>query len=107
MSIASRLSQYLADAQVDYEVVEHFAAPSSSRTAEAAHVPGDRLAKAITQNRGQGGGAAGIVKALQNHVGVAHRPERRHRRMDPVLGPDPDIRRLGGRAEDEQHHDNQ
>lgn len=60
MSIASRLSQYLADAQVDYEVVEHFAAPSSSRTAEAAHVPGDRLAKAVLL-RDEGGCLLAVV----------------------------------------------
>ena len=63
----------------------------------------DRLAKAIAQDRGQGGSTAGIVKALQNHVGIAHRLERRHRRMYPVVVSNPDTRCLSRRRGDEQH----
>jgi Ala-tRNA(Pro) deacylase len=47
MTIAPKLSEALVKAGVTYEVVEHPQAPSASRTAEAAHAPGNRLAKAV------------------------------------------------------------
>lgn len=47
MSVARTLSEYLAEQGVAYEVVEHPYSSSATRTAEAAHVPGDRLAKAV------------------------------------------------------------
>lgn len=47
MTIAPKLQQALTRAGVTYEVLEHPEAPSASRTAQAAHAPGDRLAKAV------------------------------------------------------------
>jgi Ala-tRNA(Pro) deacylase len=47
MTIAPKLREALIKAGVTYEVVEHPQAPSASRTAEAAHAPGDRLAKGV------------------------------------------------------------
>lgn len=47
MSIGRKLKDYLADARVDYDLVDHRRTETSSKTAQAAHVPGDRLAKGV------------------------------------------------------------
>jgi Ala-tRNA(Pro) deacylase len=46
MTIAPTLQRHL-DQSVKYELVSHDPTMSSTRTAEASHVPGDRLAKAV------------------------------------------------------------
>jgi len=47
MSIGRKLKEYLSDARVDYDLVEHPRTECSSRTAQVAHVPGDCLAKGV------------------------------------------------------------
>ncbi len=47
MGIAITLKEFLDAHGVDYRIVAHPHAPSANRTAEAAHVPGDHLAKAV------------------------------------------------------------
>ena len=47
MTLAVTLQRYLADHGIDYDVVTHRPTMSSSQTAEASHVPGDFLAKAV------------------------------------------------------------
>jgi prolyl-tRNA editing enzyme YbaK/EbsC (Cys-tRNA(Pro) deacylase) len=47
MTIAATVQRYLRDCGIDYEIVEHARTLSSSRTAQAGHVSGDRLAKAV------------------------------------------------------------
>ena len=47
MTIAPTLQKYLADHEVAYDLVPHQPTDSSQRTAEACHIPGDRLAKGI------------------------------------------------------------
>lgn len=47
MAIAMTFKQYLEQCGVPYEVVTHPRTYSSMRTAEAAHVPGHRLAKSV------------------------------------------------------------
>jgi Ala-tRNA(Pro) deacylase len=47
MAIAMTFKQYLDQHGVPYEVVMHPRAYSSMRTAEAAHIPGHRLAKSV------------------------------------------------------------
>ena len=47
MAIALTLQQYLDEHGVTYDVVAHAPTLSSMRTAEASHVPGDCLAKAV------------------------------------------------------------
>jgi Ala-tRNA(Pro) deacylase len=47
MTIAPTLQKYLADHEVAYDLVPHQPTESSLRTAEACHIPGERLAKAI------------------------------------------------------------
>jgi Ala-tRNA(Pro) deacylase len=47
MAISSALHRYLADQGISYELVPHQPTMSSMRTAEACHIPGDRLAKGV------------------------------------------------------------
>ncbi len=65
MTLAVTLQRYLADQDIQYDVVTHRPTVSSSQTAEASHVPGDFLAKAV------------IVKD-ENHFMVAVLPASHH-----------------------------
>jgi Ala-tRNA(Pro) deacylase len=47
MGVAATLQDYLESRKVAYEVIEHPYSNSSMRTAEAAHIPGDQVAKSI------------------------------------------------------------
>lgn len=51
MSIAPTLQKYLAAQNIEYEEILHEFSMSSSRTAEACHISGDRLAKGIVLRR--------------------------------------------------------
>jgi Ala-tRNA(Pro) deacylase len=53
MSIAPTLQRHL-DSNVTYDVITHETTMSSTRTAQACHVPGDALAKAIVLRRDGG-----------------------------------------------------
>lgn len=53
MTIARRLKAYLDGQEISYELREHPRTESSSRTAQAAHVPGASLAKSVVVHRGQ------------------------------------------------------
>lgn len=47
MAIAITLREYLADKDVDYDIIEHDYTVASTKTAEAAHIPGRQLAKSV------------------------------------------------------------
>lgn len=47
MNIAPSLQDYLAAQQISYEVIGHARTANSSSTAQAAHVPGSSVAKAV------------------------------------------------------------
>src|SRR6516165_2111777 len=47
MAIASTLQRYLAGKNIEYDVIAHEPTMSSTRTAEACRISGDRLAKAV------------------------------------------------------------
>ena len=47
MALATTLQDYLTDRKVDYEVITHRPTMSSSSTAEASHVSGECVAKAV------------------------------------------------------------
>ena len=51
MSIAPTLKRYLTAENIQYEEIPHELTMSSTRTAEACHVSGDRLAKDIVLRR--------------------------------------------------------
>ncbi|MEH2534611.1 Ala-tRNA(Pro) deacylase [Bradyrhizobium sp. AZCC 1588] len=53
MTVAPTLQKYL-DQSVTYDVIPHTPTKSSTRTAEACHVPGDALAKAVVLRRDGG-----------------------------------------------------
>jgi Ala-tRNA(Pro) deacylase len=53
MTVAPTLQKYL-DQSVTYELIPHIPTASSTRTAEACHVPGDALAKAVVLRRDGG-----------------------------------------------------
>jgi Ala-tRNA(Pro) deacylase len=47
MAVVASVARFLDQRRVDYRVVTHLHTDSSSETAEAAHVSGDRIAKAV------------------------------------------------------------
>jgi Ala-tRNA(Pro) deacylase len=47
MAIAITLQQYLHNHALDYEVIDHRRTSSTLHSAEAAHIPGDRMAKSV------------------------------------------------------------
>ncbi|HEY7689161.1 MAG TPA: YbaK/EbsC family protein [Dongiaceae bacterium] len=65
MTIAATLQKYLSDCGIRYDVVEHPRTVSSSRTAQAGHVPGDRLAKAVVL-KSEGGYTMAVVPASRH-----------------------------------------
>ena len=54
MGIALTLQSYFGDHHVAYEVTRHARTGNSSGTAEACHVPGERLAKGVVLKSGDG-----------------------------------------------------
>jgi Ala-tRNA(Pro) deacylase len=54
MTIAASVESYLAHAGVHYDVITHPHTSNSTYSAQAAHVPGDRLAKCVMLEDGQG-----------------------------------------------------
>jgi len=62
MPIAPTLHKYLADENIQYEEIPHVYTMTSARTAQACHVPGDRLAKAIVL-RHDGGYVLAVLPA--------------------------------------------
>ena len=47
MTIAASVRRYLADEGVEYDTITHSRTRDSSHSAQAAHVPGDQLAKCV------------------------------------------------------------
>ena len=54
MSIAPTLQRYLTAENIQYDMIAHDPTLSSTRTAEACRISGDRLAKAIVLRRDAG-----------------------------------------------------
>jgi Ala-tRNA(Pro) deacylase len=54
MGIAITLQQYLSDQGIAYDCLEHRRTGCSTRSAEASHVPSERLAKAVVLRRHDG-----------------------------------------------------
>ena len=65
MSIALTLQRYL-DQNVTYEAIQHEPTVSSTRTAEACHISGDRMAKGIVLRRD--GGYLLAVLPASHHI---------------------------------------
>lgn len=62
MAIAATVRHYLEQQSIDYEVVEHSRTMSSTRTAEAGHISGERLAKAVVL-KSEGGYTMAVLPA--------------------------------------------
>ena len=78
MAMSRILKNYLAEHGVDYAVRSHHRTGDSSHTAEATHVPGDRLAKAVMLEDDEGYVMAVIPSTHRVSLGrVHHRLERR------------------------------
>jgi len=89
MTIAPTLQKHL-DQNVTYDMITHEPTMSSTRTAQACHVPGDRLAKAIVLRR-NGGYMLAVVPAT-HHVRLADLKQQIG--DDIALADEKEIRRL-------------
>lgn len=73
MGIAITLRDFLDRKSVRYELVSHSFAPSSSRAAAAAHLPGDKVIKAVVLNDERGFLLAAIPATHKVRLGLLHR----------------------------------
>jgi Ala-tRNA(Pro) deacylase len=69
MAVAMTLRDYLADNHIDYDLVTHEPTASATRSAQASHVPGSRLAKAVILKHEHGYVMAVLSANDQVHVG--------------------------------------
>lgn len=69
MTISPTLHKYLAAENIEYDEIPHVQTMSSAHTAQACHVPGDRLAKAIVLRRN--GGYLLAVLPASHHLSLA------------------------------------
>lgn len=77
MAIAITLAEYLRNWDLDFEVLPHPRTWSSMQTAEAAHVPGDRVAKSVLLKDEQGYLLAALPASHRLDLGTLHRRYRR------------------------------
>lgn len=90
MAVAGTLQAFLNDRNVEYEVVPHSPAGTSSQTAQAAHVPGAQLAKAVVISEAGRLSVVVIPATEQVHLG-----ELRQELGDTcALATEPDIERV-------------
>jgi len=62
MGIALTLQEYLSNRSITYDVMTHELTKSSTRTAQASHIPGDRLAKGVVLTK-EGGFVMAVLPA--------------------------------------------
>jgi len=74
MPIAPTLHKYLAAEKIEYDEIPHVYTRTSARAAQACHVPGDRVAKAIVLRRN--GGYMLAVLPASHHLRMAELRER-------------------------------
>ena len=73
MAIASTVSNYLAEHDVAYDVLTHPHTATSGESAQAAHVPGTRLAKSVVLEDEQGYLMVVLPSNRQINLGELHR----------------------------------
>ena len=73
MSIAITVSDFLAEHDVEYDVLLHAHTTSSGETAESSHVPGTRLAKSVVLEDDQGYLMVVLPASRQVDLGELHR----------------------------------
>ena len=79
MAIATTVSNYLAEHDVSYDVLTHPHTASSGESAEAAHVPGTRLAKSVVLEDDHGYLMVVLPSNRQVNLGELHRQLNRTR----------------------------
>jgi len=74
MAVSKTLEGFLQAQEVDYRTVRHGHTESATRTAQAAHVPGDHLAKGVVLVVDDGSYRLAILPATHRlHLGRLHR----------------------------------
>jgi Ala-tRNA(Pro) deacylase len=73
MSIAATVQTCLSQAGVRYDIIEHTRTSNSTHTAEAAHVPGARLAKSVVLEDGDRYLMAVVPASHSVDMGALHR----------------------------------
>lgn len=73
MSIAATVQTRLSEAGVQYDIIEHPRTSNSTHTAEAAHVPGARLAKSVVLEDGDRYLMAVVPATHSVDIGALHR----------------------------------
>lgn len=73
MAIALTLQQYLDNEGIDYQILHHSYSTDSMRTAEAACIPGDKLAKCVILEDDIGYLMAVLPATRQLQLGLLHR----------------------------------
>jgi Ala-tRNA(Pro) deacylase len=73
MTIAKQLEAHLKAHSIDYELIPHPHSESSMVTAAAAHVPGDRLAKAVIVKDGDEYLMVVVPSDYHVHLGALHK----------------------------------
>ena len=79
MAIATTVSNYLAEHDVAYDVLTHPHTATSGESAEAAHVPGTRLAKSVVLEDDHGYLMVVLPSNRQVNLGELHRQLNRNR----------------------------
>lgn len=92
MSIAPTVQDYLAERQIAYEVLLHTRTMTSATTAQAAHLPGRSVAKAVVVED-EGGRYALAVLPATAHVQLS-RLERELHRSGLHLASEPELGKL-------------
>jgi Ala-tRNA(Pro) deacylase len=73
MSIAHRVSEYLTEQGVDFDLVGHPHSATSAESAQLAHVPGDRIAKSVVLGDERGYLMAVLPASCRLDLGELHR----------------------------------
>jgi Ala-tRNA(Pro) deacylase len=81
MAIAMTLRQYFADNGIEYQTVPHPRTLSASETAEAAHVSGSRVAKAVLLKEGKDEFLLAVLPA-SHHIRLDRLRSRFNDRLD-------------------------
>jgi Ala-tRNA(Pro) deacylase len=92
MNIAPTIQDYLAEHQIAYEVLAHAPTSTSATTAQAAHLPGRSVAKAVVVEDESGRYAVAVLPATA-HVQLA-RLERELHRSGLRLADEPELEKL-------------
>jgi Ala-tRNA(Pro) deacylase len=78
MSIASRVEHYLAEQDVEFDVINHPYSSTSMESAQLAHVPGDCIAKSVVLEDDRGYLLAVLPASCRVDLGELHRQTNRN-----------------------------